>query len=137
MDIEIIALCDAATESGGKLNILGSFDTIFAPKFPATHPHCAIVLKCRFLRIEQGEHKIRITITNEDGKPVTPPFDAKVNVRFPLGQDSVATNIILNIQSLKFEAAGHYAIDAAVDGRHEKTLPLNVKERIQAKPNLN
>lgn len=132
-----MALCDAATESGGKLNILGSFDTIFAGAFPATHPHCAIVLKCRFVRIEEGEHQIRITIVNEDGREIMPPFDAKVNIRFPLGQDSVATNIILNIQVLKFEAAGRYSIDAAVDGRHEKTLPLSVREQVRGKPNLN
>jgi hypothetical protein len=28
MNLELFALCDAATEAGGKLNLLGAFDAI-------------------------------------------------------------------------------------------------------------
>jgi hypothetical protein len=31
MIVEIAALCDAATDQGGRLNILGAFDRIIAP----------------------------------------------------------------------------------------------------------
>jgi len=42
MDVEIFALCDAATDSGGKLNILGAFDRVSTRQFPAVHPPCAL-----------------------------------------------------------------------------------------------
>ena len=31
MTIQVAVLCDAATEYNGKLNLLGTFDTIYAP----------------------------------------------------------------------------------------------------------
>ncbi|MBN1672034.1 MAG: hypothetical protein JXR37_13430 [Kiritimatiellae bacterium] len=137
MDIELMTLCDAATESAGKLNMLGAFDSIFVAKFPATHPQCAIALRMRYARIEEGEHQIRITMVDEDGHAVFPGFDFKVKVKCPIDQDSVLTNIIMNIQSLKFTKEGRYSIDLAVDGRHEKSLPLTVKRRTKQMPNLN
>ncbi|MDO8142424.1 MAG: hypothetical protein Q6358_13070, partial [Candidatus Brocadiales bacterium] len=67
MNIEVMALCDAATEAQGKLNILGTFDTIFAQKLPAVSSQCAIAFRVRFNQIEKGEHKIKLNLVNEDG----------------------------------------------------------------------
>jgi hypothetical protein len=126
MDIEIFTLCDAATEGGGKLNILGTFDRINAHQLPAVHPHCAVAVRVRFDRVEQGEHHIRIAFVNEDGKPVMPGLDGKIQVSMPPACGSASANLILNINGLKFEQAGAYSIDLSVDGRHEKSLPLYV-----------
>ena len=52
MYIEVMALCDAATESQGKLNILGTFDTIFTQKLPVMCSHSAVALRVRFNQIE-------------------------------------------------------------------------------------
>ena len=38
MNIQTAVLCDAATDDNGKLNLLGAFDTIYAPEMPAIHP---------------------------------------------------------------------------------------------------
>ncbi|MDB6032554.1 MAG: hypothetical protein JWM16_2892, partial [Verrucomicrobiales bacterium] len=38
MEIQVAVLCDAATDYQGKLNILGTFDTIFTAQMPAVHP---------------------------------------------------------------------------------------------------
>jgi hypothetical protein len=35
MNIQVAVLCDAATDDNGKLNLLGAFDTIYAPQLPA------------------------------------------------------------------------------------------------------
>ncbi len=48
MQTAIFTLCDAATVAGGKLNILGSFDTIGADFFPCNHSLCAVACKLRF-----------------------------------------------------------------------------------------
>ena len=55
MDIQIAALCDAATDSHGKLNILGTFDTINAGQMPAVHPQCSIALRLVFSKMEEGQ----------------------------------------------------------------------------------
>ena len=55
MQTEIFTLCDAATLDHGKLNILGSFDTIWARAFPLDHPMCAVACKLRFEMGEDGK----------------------------------------------------------------------------------
>jgi hypothetical protein len=127
MNIEAFLLCDAATEFGGKLNVLGAFDTIFAKEFPAVHPHCAIALRLRFDRIEQGQHRVRLNFIDADGKAVLPPLDATINIGMREEDSSICANLVLNIQGVKFEKAGAYSIDLAIDGRHERSLPLFVK----------
>jgi hypothetical protein len=46
----------------------------------------------------------------------------------------MATNMILNLQGLKFPGFGEYSIDLAIDGRHEASLPLYVR-KIPDQPN--
>jgi hypothetical protein len=128
MHIEIFALCDAATDQMGKLNLLGTFDRIFAAQMPAAHPQCAIAVRIRFSRIEKGEHRIRFSVIDEDGKAVVPTFDATIPVDFPAQIASQAYNMVFNIQGLKMEKYGEYSLDLAVDGRQEASLPLMVCE---------
>ena len=98
MQIEIFALCDAATGDLGKLSMLGAFDTIWTSKTPAIHPQCTIALRVRFERIERGEHKVVIHFANSDGKNVIPPAQRGMRINFPDEQGSGSTNLILNIQ---------------------------------------
>lgn len=129
MKVELFVLCDAATDYQGKLNLLGTFDAIWAKQMPAVHPLCAVALRMRFMAHEEGEHKVKISIVDGDGKAVVRPVEAAVNIQFkntPLM--SMATNMILNLQGLKFPAYGEYSIDLAIDGRQEVSLPLYVNK---------
>ena len=128
MNIEVIALCDAAIQSGGKLSILGAFDTIGLPQVPAVHPQCAIALRIRFSPIEDGNHRVKINIVDEDGNLVVPSIEGNVTIKPRRGQSCVTANLILNMQRLKLDNYGQYSIDVAVDGRQEASLPLFVKE---------
>lgn len=129
MQIEIFALCDAATADFGKLSILGAFDSIWVTQIPAVHPQCAIALRARFERIERGEHKVVVHFVDMDGKNVILPAQGVITVNFPEDQSSNSANLILNIQGLKLERLGEYAIDLAIDGQQKASLPLFVKER--------
>ena len=129
MIIEAFLLCDCATDNGGKLNVLGAFDFIFAKEVPFVHPACTIAGRIRFSRVEQGAHKIRINIIDEDGKTIGPKkLEADLMVRIDENFDSVVSNFILNFQRLEFQEYGQYRIDLAIDGRQEASLPLNVKK---------
>jgi hypothetical protein len=126
MNIEVYSLCDAATVSVGKLNILGAFDTIWTMSMPVIHPQCAIALRVRFDSIERGEHRIAVNFVDLDGKNIIAPMNRPINVNFPEGQRSGSANFVLNIQGLKLEKHGEYSIDLAIDGRREGSLPLFV-----------
>lgn len=128
MNLELMVLCDAATDSMGKLNILGAFDSIYSNEETIQYPHCAVALRIRFKKIEDGEHKIKINIVDEDGKLVVPSMEASANISFPPNAESVAVNMVINIQGIKFEKFGRYSIDLAIDGRQESSLPLYIRK---------
>ena len=128
MNVEVFALCDAATDQRGKLNILGAFDTIFVKDMPGVHPQCAVALRIRFQRIEQGKHKVTIHFIDQDGNLVIPSLDADIDLKVAQNQDSTAVNLVLNLQGLKLKEYGSYEINLAVDGRQEASIPLYVKE---------
>lgn len=128
LKVELFSLCDAATESGGKLNILGVFDSLGAREVPVNHPHCAIALRLRFSRIESGSHNIRVSIVDQDGRPVLPHFNENIEVRMLESEESSVANLILGFAPLRFDAFGRFSIDLAVDGRQECALPLYVRK---------
>ncbi len=129
MKVEIFTVCDAATaDSGGKLNVLGSFDRINANGVPVTHPLCALAIKMRFERLEEGQKRIGISFVDSDGKPIMPPLEAATQVVFPPGESSVTACLVLQLQQLKLPNFGEYSVDLAVDGRHEASIPLFVRQ---------
>lgn len=129
MNVELFVLCEAATDQQGKINILGTFDSIHGRALPVIHSHCTVAVRLRFPKSEEGEHMIKINIIDEDGKPVVPPFETKGNVRFGnIPRTSIAVNMILNLQGLKFASFGEYAVDLSVDGKHIASLPLTVSK---------
>ena len=131
MDIQIAALCDAATDSHGKLNILGTFDTINAGQLPAVHPQCSIALRLVFSKMEEGHKELKLNFVDEDGKLVMPSIDIPVDVVVPTELNFLVRNFVINIQQLKFERPGQYSIDVAVDGRQETSIPLLVRHQQQ------
>jgi hypothetical protein len=127
MDIQVAVLCDAATDSGGKLNLLGAFDTIHAQELPAVHPFCSVALRVTFTNAEEGAHKLALHFVNDDGQSVMPSIDLPVEIALPEENHFVTCNFIVNIQQLKFEAPGFYSIDLSLDGKLQASIPLLVK----------
>ena len=127
MNIEAFLLCDAATDQQGKLNVLGTFDTIYAKQLPTIHPACAIALRIRFGISEEGNHSIKINIIDEDGKPIGPKLQGNINVSVGDDVNSKVANLVLNIQKLKLEMYGQYRIDLAIDNQIKGSLPFNVR----------
>ena len=135
MKVELFAICDAATDYNGRLNMLGIIDSIWAEKVPAVHPQCAVAVRLRFQKIEEGMHTVRTSMVNADGSAVVKPVEAEVNVQFQAAVGSAASNMILNLHGIRFAEFGEYSIDLAVDSRHEASLPLYIREVV--KPSVN
>ena len=128
MDIQVAVLCDAATDYKGKLNLLGTFNSVHTRELPANYPQCSIVLRVVFKLVEEGSHKLRINFVDEDGKFVMPSIELPFEVKMPENDSFAYRNFILNIQRLKFEKFGQHAVDIAIDGRQEASIPLEVKQ---------
>ena len=124
LKLEIFTLCDSAVDYGGKVCILGAFDSVAASAAPYTVAHCAVVARMRFHRIEEGNHKLRVTLADQDGKMIMPSVDAEVGVRFSEKAQSATFNLVMQVNGLKLEQFGEYTVDLAVDGIHQGSLPL-------------
>lgn len=127
MNVEILALCDAATDTAGKLNILGAFDTINVGKTPAKHPACAVAVRLRFLQSEVGTFNFRLVLIDADGGNLISPLEGKLTVALNPGFNTASTNIIVNLQGLELKRSGEYRIDFLVGGELKASLPLYVK----------
>ena len=128
MRVEIFSICDAATADGGKLNILGGFDTIWAGVIPAVHPQCALALRLRFDSSEGAQHGIVVNFVDFDGKHIMPAAHGTITLQFALEQKSASANLVLNIQMLRIERLGEHSIDLLVDGVQVSSIPLFVRK---------
>jgi Family of unknown function (DUF6941) len=130
MQVEIFTVCDAATVSGGKLNILGSFDTIGAHSFPSNHPLCAVVSKLRFEAGEEGRHWLEMHFCDPDMRPVLKP----IRQDFEIQTRGIHSQTHIHVwQHLGFHLArpGDYYFELRVDGEVKSRIPLYV---VQAQP---
>jgi hypothetical protein len=128
MDTPIAALCDAATDNAGKLNVLGVFDTVLTTKFPAVHPQCAIALRFVFNKGEEGHREFQLSLVEEDGKAVMRLPKISIEVKIPDEVNYLSRNLVINLQQLKFDAAGQHAVEVLMDERQVASIPLLVRE---------
>jgi hypothetical protein len=131
MQVQVAALCDSAADYGGKLCMIGAFDTIGVRTFPATHPHCSIALRIVFHDQDQGKHQLRVTMIDEDGRNLLPRLEPNLEVRMADNLFFATVNMVFNLQGLKFEKPGHYSIDVSVDDNIVARIPLQIVQMAQ------
>ncbi|MCF0216078.1 MAG: hypothetical protein HUK21_06350 [Fibrobacteraceae bacterium] len=137
MNIEVASICDAATANGpgGRLNILGAFDRIFA-QFPFVIPQFSAVFRIRYMRVEAGIHKLRLTFEDVVGKDIIPPMQSEVPFQeVAKGFDTAAMNMILNIQRLPIKRPDKYIVRLFIDDAEFISLPLYILDQKNFDPN--
>lgn len=136
MDTQVAVLCDYAADYQGKLCVQGAFDTLFARTFPVIHPACALALRLCLVPEDAGDHKLGISIVDEDGAPLDKermPIVGDLKVALPEGASFFTRNLIMNFQGLKFEKAGCYTVDITLDGEVISSTPLRLVQ-VQEQP---
>jgi hypothetical protein len=133
MTIQVAVLCDAAADYNGKLNLLGTFDTIYSPVMPAQHPHCSVAVRIAFDRMEEGEHTLEVSFVDEDGHPIMRGMKLPGEVIFPPEATFASRNFIVNIQQMIFPKEGLYSVNLAMDGSALCSIPLVIKQSGPAK----
>jgi hypothetical protein len=135
MNSEILTLCDAATiDSGGKINILGSFDSINSRQEPIVHANCSIVIKVRFATGEEGTHALRVSFTDPEGNAVMPQLELPVIVQLPVGETTATLQVILIIPQLSLPSFGEYSIDLSMGETPLGSMPLFARRIQDAAP---
>ncbi len=127
MVTEIFVMCDGANDSHGKLNILGAFDMIVADDFPFVHPHCAVAVRLRYGRTDEQEQKINLILRNDADNTVLARIDTTLKRGISLNPTSTG-NLIIHINSLRFEKPGDYSIILQIEGLPTAITPLYVRQ---------
>lgn len=126
MDIEVFTLCDAATQGGGKLNILGSFNIIFADELPAVHPFCAVALKLRAKKGEEGEHAFSFHFLDSNLNEIMPPGKVTLNAIFG-DEETTCLIVILQVRKLTLKESGNYYIKLSLNDKELACIPFYLK----------
>lgn len=128
MEIEIFTLCDFAQDNGGKLVIVGTFDSIQAKTLPVKHPNCSIACRLRFSKKEYGPHTITIRFIDQENNELIQPLEAEIMVDQPKLSEHVTINFVINYNNIEFKTPGRYSFELSMDGEWKSGLPLTLSK---------
>ncbi len=110
---------DIRQEMGGKLSLMGLFENIYAPKFPAVHPRIAILTEWSG---GQGEFGIKMRIVSPEGKTVIRETKSKMTLN---GVNYKHRDVSLHL-NVEFKTPGTYWVENYLDDELINSIPLNV-----------
>lgn len=116
MHLDFAVLADyALIDQHGKLSVLGIFQHVWVPRFPAAHPRTHLVLRVRGKRTEIGSHAIRIRFVDEAGVEL---LGGEGTVQFgepPAGITELEAGAVL-VFEVPLPRPGRYAFEIHLDG---------------------
>ena len=106
-----LVLCDSIIREAGtnKLSLIGTFNGIFSNTYPCTHPSVSV-----YIAITEGRGKVPCTLrmTSLDSNQAV--FELPGQIEF--GGPTSVGELVFQLQSVRFEKPGVYAIEFWADG---------------------
>ena len=125
--IELFTFCDFAKENGGKLTMVGTFDTIISKNFPCVHPQLSVVIRLRFDLWEFSKHSFRIETRDLDGEMSMETITGNVDVK-GVGNATAVSHLVFTISNLHFKSNGVVSFVLYVDDRELGSIPLYIRK---------
>jgi hypothetical protein len=127
MKIELFTFCDFAQENGGKLTIVGTFDTIISRNYPFTHSQLSVVIRLRFDLWEFAHHSFRIETRDLDGEMSIDPITGNVEVK-GAGNATAVSHLVFSISRLHFRSSGVVNFVLYIDDKELASIPLYIRK---------
>jgi hypothetical protein len=127
MKTEIFTFCDFAQESGGKLTIVGTFDTIIARHFPCVHPQLSVVIRLRFDLWEFSNHSFRIETRDLDDEMSMEAIGGNIEVK-GVGNATAVSHLVFTISNLRFKSSGLVNFVLYIDEKELTSIPLYIRK---------
>ena len=126
MDTLIFTICDSAQEYNGKLVIVGAFNEIAVPFFPAKHPEMTIVVRTIIENEDKDGHDVEISAFKADtgNEALFPHLRTRLETKGNIGK-TVSSNVILRTNNVLIPEPGKYIIRFSMDGT-TKEIPFLV-----------
>ena len=122
-----MTFCDFAQESGGKLTIVGTFDTIISRNFPCVHPQLSVVIRMRYDLWEFGAHTFRIETRDLEGEMSMEAITGNIDVK-GVGNASAVSHLVFNISNLHIKNHGLVNFILFIDDKEIGSLPLYIRK---------
>ncbi|MDR1143399.1 MAG: hypothetical protein LBK77_04155 [Spirochaetaceae bacterium] len=127
MKTELFTFCDFAQESGGKLTVVGTFDTIISRSFPCIHSQLSVVIRIRFDIWEFSSHTFRIEARDLDGETSIEPVTGTIEVK-GAGNATAVSHLVFTISNLQFKSSGVVNFVLYIDDKELTTIPLYIRK---------
>ncbi len=125
MKVELYALCQGAYNNNGQLTIVNTVDNFGVPSFPARISF-GLALKFYIRPEEEGDKTLAISILNEKGTSIIPPFPTSLHIeRFDKASHLA---LALNLQNVLFEAPGEYIVHLELDGQRLDNFAFEIRQ---------
>jgi len=123
----MFTFCDFAQENGGKLTIVGTFDTILSRNFPCVHPQLSVVIRIRFDIWEFSKHTFRIETRDIDGQNSMETIRGEMQVN-GIGNATAVSHLVFNIANLHFKEPSVINFVMYIDDKEVGVIPLYVRK---------
>lgn len=127
MDITLAAVCDTARErADGKLDLIGIFNELRAPGFPAIQERMTVVLTVAWTADEAGRQPIRADLIDESDELV---LTIQGHTEVPETDDADArpqTRLVMPLENVVFPHHGRYWLRLTAGGTAVRTCSLYV-----------
>ena len=127
MKVELFTFCDFAQENGGKLTVVGTFDTIISRNFPCIHPQLSVVIRLRFDLWEFANHNFRIESYDLNGEVGIESIRGNVEVR-GAGNATAVSHLVFTISNLHFKKSGILNFVLYIDEKEIMSIPLYIRK---------
>ena len=130
MELILALACDdARVRPDGKLDILGVFNELSAPGFPAAQERMTVVFVLQWDRHESGRIPLRADLVDEAGRVLlTIQGHTDVDTR-EHGRAPAQTRIVLPLQDVVFPAPGSYRFELHAGNTALHAFSLFVSQR--------
>ena len=127
MKIELFTFCDFAQENGGKLTIVGTFDSIISRNFPCVHPQLSVVIRIRFDMWEFANHPFRIETRGLNGEMNMDAISGNLDVK-GVGNSTAVSHLVFTIGNLHFKTPGVVNFTLFLDDKEAGSIPLYIRQ---------
>jgi Family of unknown function (DUF6941) len=116
MHLELAVICDEAHERpDGKFDVVGVFNELTAPGFPAMQSSMTVVFVMEWGPEEAGGQEFRADLVDTTGRRVL-SIEGRTEVAEPTGEMPARTRLIMPLEDVVFPQAGRYHFEIIAAG---------------------
>ncbi|MGA2159194.1 MAG: hypothetical protein WB588_02380 [Dehalococcoidia bacterium] len=130
MEVNTLLVADYANVAErGKLNVMGIFQEIGAPKFPARHPQMYLIVGMLASPSEyDSKRNLTVKLINADATEEIMKFSQEFDVPHGSGGRRAEINLILVLRDIVFPKPGPYQFSVLIENDEKRAYSIELVE---------